>query len=321
MPLTPEADHALYADETGVPLEAQLEAALARNTVSRLAVEETTSLASIALAAVSEALLITPTNQSAQFGEVPPTLQDVILSSHFVSEELLGSVGIEMPAIADFEDAGTKFKILAAGYEVMTKLGLEPEVVFAPVLLLKQWRAVYKSLQDNPRVNTDGHIQNGGLSISPEIEESWDGLQDTSNSIHINGQDWQVSVMPATPRSPIVNIDHAGKSGLVATNSVQELLYSIEVATGFSLPYKLKADHPTIASYLTLQATRLYTLEPPLDSSTSTWLHGAFTVLHTMEVAPCAYSYNDGPHVHLTWAEVATREINLGMRLPIRGTT
>ena len=55
MPLTAEADHTLYASESGVPLETQLEAALARNIVGGLAVAEMTSLASVAAGMPAEA--------------------------------------------------------------------------------------------------------------------------------------------------------------------------------------------------------------------------------------------------------------------------
>ena len=79
MPLTPEADHALYANN-GIPLEAQLEAALARNVAGGLAVAETTSLASVAagvLAEVGKTTLISKSMESLSIGFIE-TLENVL---------------------------------------------------------------------------------------------------------------------------------------------------------------------------------------------------------------------------------------------------
>ena len=104
MPLTPEAHQALYADEAGASLEMQLEAALARNVAGGLAVAETTSLASVAAAAVAE--VDATSSGDEKLTGLSDNFQDILrnVTGHEVA--LFSGLDLEVPSPRAFAEAG-----------------------------------------------------------------------------------------------------------------------------------------------------------------------------------------------------------------------
>lgn len=314
MPLTPEAHHALYANESGVPLEAQLEAALAHNIASGLIVAEATSLASAAAVAVAEATGLR--NKSPQIEELSPGIKELFLANYHTTQEVFASIDLELPSLADFELTGTNFKKLAAGYKTMAKLGLEPEVVFAPILPSEQWEQVFKTIENNLHDDTDK--LNGGLWISEDAKNSWDKLQGTSNVVAINGQGWQVSVVPGTEKTPVLDIDHNFTYGNEESDAIEKLVETLQLNMNDDVTYEVEAAHPTIATYLTFQAIKKHMLQPLTDESTATWLDGEIVI--SSKVRSPVGLLSDSGQVHVILYGVTDRYNDLGARLTIYGT-
>ena len=323
MPLTPEAGHALYADETGVPLEVQLEAALARNIAGGLAVAEMTSLSSVASGLLAEAddstlLTINSEGLSVDFAD---TLTDM-----FTHEGVLFSkIGLEVPSPLAFTEAGVDFARLSKAWGAMLELDMQPELVIAPVLPIKEWKAVFQALQDDPYINHDDGIRNGGLKIAHEVAGSWDGLQNHGNSVQIKGNRWDVCVMTGTDQPPLNQINHFGKDYRSDIYFSDELTSSAR-AMGLDVSnLSSHMIHPTISAYLTLQANRFFansylgSATPPVDNAESnTWLHGTTT---DRTQAPRACWYGGDGQVRVILSRVTLKREYIGVRLPVWGST
>jgi len=316
--LTPEATQALYADPSGLSLTEQLTAAYQRNTETGLATPLPESLATIAAAAVAEAQARTPdiqplTGVAAEFATAAET-------SRAASHELFDRVGLRTPELSEFAAAGFNFARLGSAHEAMAKLGLEPELVFAPSnLTLMGWEQVFSNLEYDTSVNADGRIKSGGLWVHDDVKANWNKLNPNASdhSINIDGTDWQVLVVPGTNRPPIVNVDHNGKDGRKLSRDIEKQARDIGIhnpaLTGSNL-------HPTIASYLTLQATKLQSNQDPLDSANYTWLDGEFGDKSNLRAPGGDWGSGDG-QVLLFWGDVGDRVDSLGVRLPVWGDT
>lgn len=314
MPLTPEAHHALYADGGGVSLEAQLEAALARNITGGLVVAETVSLARVAATAVAEA----PTAEGIGLANLSLEFTATAEIARDANTELFGTVGIRTPELSEFAAAGVDFNRLESELRFLETVEVRPEVVIAPVLSVDTWQTVFQELQDNPRANRDGRIKNGGLLIVDQAVSHWNELLVHDSSVEIDGQRWDVLILPGTGRPEVVEANH---SGIDNRGNLSDTLVSIAVEAGGSVD-DLGANtiHPTISAYLTLQARRLYTKELPIDQATFTWLHGEFGDPSSLQAPNGSWTIGDG-RVRLCVDDVSFRDVNLGIRLPIWGTS
>jgi hypothetical protein len=305
----------LYSDASGLSLEQQLAAAYERNVVSGL-VEKTVpeSLASVAAAAVAEAQATAPETPPPT-ANLDPTFQSVAETALDSTATLLERIGITTPTLAEFAGSGdVAFGLLSRGYEAMQGLNLEPQLVFAPVLAPEQWADLYKHLQDDPSVNHDGRIKNGGLYIDDSIRSNWEGLQPSEDdTVEINGLSWQILVLPGTNKPPQVNIDHNGHD----ENGLNSALTEQATDTGVSAD-ELTEDkmHPSMAAYLTAQASKLQSGESPLDNATYTWLSGTF---QDASQAPGGCWGPGGGQVYLGWGDVGFRVDRRGVRLPVWG--
>lgn len=314
MPLSPETTRVLYSDpNTGLSLEDQLTAAYERNLAAGQAVVEvTTTLADVAAAAAAEA-----TSLAAEAGCLPELSKEFTSTaetSRFANSEVFAALGLETPSLGELAAAGIDFLKLETAHKTLEHLGHEPSLVIAPLLPAEDWKTVFQTLQDNPRVNHDNRIKEGGLYIDDSIETNWDQLNDSPHTVTVNGQGWQVLVLPGTSRPIETSLDHKG-----ATNAAK-LGYSLyTTAQELDIPHEaLTPDnlHPTIAAYLTHQATLLHTLETPLDGTTYSWLSGTF---QDGSRAPRGYWYSVDGQVRVYWDVVGYRDGGLGVRLPVWG--
>ncbi len=213
------------------------------------------------------------------FTRVSPAFQETVQRSHFAMRELLTPLGVVLPELSDFAEAGIDFSELAEAHAAMEQLSLAPELVLAPTLSTDQWRQVYLNLQNNPRANSSGRIQNDGLYIDSAVENHWDELMQhvTSSNAHTltasDGIIWQAMLLPGAGRPPLINLDHNGRGDNLPTPDLQQQIDQLK-AKGVSIDEE--SIHPTIPAYLSLQATRLHTIAEPLDGGTYTWLDGEF---------------------------------------------
>lgn len=323
MPLTPEAHHALYADEAGVPLEAQLEAALARNVASGLAGAEATSLAGVAAALIVEATTATTPNGTLE--DLSVDFQDTLIHVTDHETALFKCLNLAVPSSEAFAEAGVNFVQLSDAWETMAELNLKPELILAPVLTVDEWKAVYQELQDSPTVNHEGGITNGGLWVHYDVASNWEALQANDHTIAVNGKAWQVLVLPGTDKPPVVNVNHSGRT---ADGDWVELAQQAS-KLGITLSEFAKSEHArniTIPAYLTLQANRLLAnipygaVSPVVDTESSTWLHGEVKSDLPNPLPPLWAPFGrwgaEGGRVDLYWRDIAFRQDNLGVRLP-----
>ena len=313
--LTPEAIQVLYADASGLSLEQQLAAAYERNVASGLVETTVTeSLASVAAAAVAQAQATAPETPRPT-ANLDPTFQSVAETALDSTATLLERIGITTPTLAEFASSGdVAFGLLSRGYEAMQETNLEPQVVFSPVLSLEQWRDLYQRLQADSSVNHDGRIKNGGLYIDDNIRSNWEGLQPSEDdTVEINGLSWQVLVLPGTNKPPQVNIVHNGHDVNGLNGALAEQATDTGVPEDELTPDKI---HPTIAAYLTAQASKLQSGESPLDNATYTWLSGTF---QDASQVPDGYWDPGNGRVGLLWVGVGILNGALGVRLPVWG--
>jgi hypothetical protein len=331
MTLTPEATQALYADPSGQSLSEQLTAAYQRNLEGGVATPSAgDSLLSVAATAVAEARATAASDEVVPLAGLSPEFGDLLASKHRQAELLFGRISVDVPSMTEFARAGFDLPKLDRSFEAMTRKGLAPELVLAPVLPQEQWVALFQDLQDDPSVNHDNRIQNGGLYIDNDVSSHWDELEATDHTTSLDGQDWQVLVVPGTPKPPVLNVDHTGSDGKAAPSRMKlgrrvsgsalaEQLTNQATELGLN-PESLTADnlHPTISAYLSLQAAQLEAAQPPLDASTWSWLHGTFDASGTLRAPSGRWSSVVG-QVGLGWYGVDNRSGHLGVRLPVWG--
>ncbi len=312
--LTPEATQALYADPSGLSLTEQLTAAYERNTATGLAVPLPDSLATIAAAAVAEAQARTPDVQP--LTGLTPEFQATAETAHNTYTQLFERVGINIPSLHEFAAAGIDFNRLGTAHDAIKRLGSQPELVFAPSNFTRGgWEDLYRNLQYDTAVNADGRIKDGGLYIDGDVVTNWNKLNTDHHALAIDGVDWQVLVLPGGNQPPIVNIDHNGKDGRKVSRELQEQAARLGIASGDLVAANM---HPTIASYLALQAGRLQNNEEPIDSSKWTWLEGEFGDPSNLQAPRGRWFPVDG-QVGLDWCNVGRRGGVLGARLPVWG--
>jgi hypothetical protein len=338
MTLSPEATQALYADPSGQSLAEQLTAAYQRNVEGGVATPTIgDSLLEFATAAVAEATATEATRpEAAPLAGLSPEFGDLLASKFHQTDQLLDRIGIAMPQATEFARAGFDFPRLNRSFETMTALGLQPELVLAPVLPQEQWVSLFQELQNDPSVN-HGHIKAGGLYIDSEVSSHWDELEDkNAHTLYTGGQGWQVLVLPGTDRPPILNVDHHGSDGTAPPSAPRKRLGRHTAASTTTTmlakplatqatnqgldPESLTADdlHPTISAYLTLQAAKLQADQPPLDaSSTYSWLHGTFGTGNLQ--APYGHWDPGRGRVVVSRNGVGGRFDSLGVRLPVWG--
>ena len=314
MTLTPEATHALYADPSGLSLTEQLTAAYERNVTEELAPRVLPdALALVAATAIAEARAATPDVRS--LPELLADFRSTLEISRLASLEVFGPLGIKPPELTEFVEAGIDFTRLGAAYEIMQDHGLQPEIVIAPVLSVEQWKQSFQALQDDPFVNHDKRIQNGGLYIDDAVATNWETINANDHSVIIDGQEWQVLVVPGTDEPPVTSLDH---NGTLADGTFPTKLLEL----GDTLDLNLADDplHPGLASYLTLQATKLHSLQPPLYEAGYTWLDGEFGIPDSPQ-APQGFWGSGRGQVGVSWDVVGFRNDFLGVRLPVLGTS
>lgn len=212
-------------------------------------------------------------------------------------------ISLTVPSPEQLAESGVDFARLSSEYERMTDEGLQPEIVIAPQnLSLDNAKALYSALRQNSAIPNNPlkrQDDGDGLWVSDDVASVWNALvSDEANQpqlpdgtkppFYLDGlrHAWMIRLIPGTDRPTDTNVDHT-------TND---------------------AVHPTIAEYLTLQATRIQSGETPVDSNTYTWLNGTF---EDNGLAPDGLWFSDRGQVVVSWYYVDYRSDRLGSRLPV----
>jgi hypothetical protein len=289
---------------------------LAQNRADGLAPDPEQTLASSHLGQVAANIMQTALPDT--LVGVNPEFKAQIAVSQELATQLFEPLGLVTPTTSELETQGIDFKRLNERYAAMEAAGAEPELVLAPSLALAEWRTVFKNLQDDPSVNTDGRIKNDGLWLADDVANNWDSLMNQADNgttaTTSDGTQWHVALVPGTPKPSVVSIDAKGKD---SSGNITPLLQARNTAYR-DVPLQEATLHPTIADYLTLQAGRLAMNQLPVDSETYTWLQGTFRVGNDLR-APRGFWLPDVGRVGLYWDEVDLRVDYLGVRLPVWG--
>lgn len=316
MPLSTESSIALYADPTGASIEEQLADALARNVAGGLVISNTTTLENVAYAALEQANHAATVDIPRDIGlNFLPIVEASLQSSEDISER----IGVDSPQLGELIAADINFDRLRGAHEIMMGIGQEPELVIAPVLSPESWRAVYQSLEDDVLVNHDKRIRGGGLYIANEITENWSRFHpEQEHDIILGDLRWHIMIISATDKPPLCNIF---QDGLATYNDPRKTLDPNVENRASELDITLDElrkgyINPTIAAYLTLQATRLQNGSPPLDTQTDTWLQGTFN--NKSRAATSIWNPRNG-RVELNSYVVERRAARIGTRLPVWG--
>ena len=289
MTLTPEATQALYADDSGLGLEAQLQAAYLRNVEGGLArpAETTAHVAAAAIAQASQA----PDLPHPAMANLDPRTHGVLGEAIARSEAVFATfVGIDTPSIAELASAGFDLNRYKTAFNSLEAEGKQPELLLVPRLSVAQWKELYQRLQDDATVNADGRLKNGGIYINDDVAAEWDSLTNTLTSLPSynnphDGITWHLSVVPGTDQPTETRVPHNDPT--------------------------YEHQHPTVNDYLTLQAGRLQRSEDPIDSSTYTWLDGT---IQDASRAPGGFWYSGVGQVDVYWSGVGSSSDSLGVR-------
>ena len=302
--LTPEANYALYADPSGLSLEAQFQAVLKRNLEAGATPNILTdSLASLAATAVSEARAQSP--EGSVLANLEPNFADTVRQSRTNLNTLLTTTGtaLTVPELASPELIGIDWKKLQIGYNVMEAAGLQPDVVIAPAgQPLSFWKDLYSNLRrwqdahDPAAPNLlqffdgEGRIDNcDGLLIGPHLKDHWTELLPPTPG-------WTVSVIPAANAPAVLGVNYHGIAEEFEGRA--EDIMPPELATLLmTLPNTDPAGefhNPSVESYLTMQAIRLLNAAPMIDDIFgrmswqyyTSWLDGNFIAYSEKVFAP-----------------------------------
>lgn len=256
------------------------------------------------------------------FLETSTAFQELTRSSLIRSLDLLNLVD-DTQLFLELQEDGhkqTDWKKLEAGYRSYESLGLQPEVVASlEGQPLGYWQNLFSRLRqwqdthvDNPAHKLQNRTDGDGLYVNDEVANNWDELAETTKPR------WTISVVPGTSKPQVVNVDHGGKDG---ENKVpQELIDILQVQDPTS-GLKVLA-HPTIESYLTIQALRIKNGLDPLDPQTWSWLAGTFmrgADENVQQAAPFGRWSPGGGRVRLGWHTAVRRDGGLGARPAVRG--
>ena len=336
--LTPEANQALYADQSGLSLDDQLQSAYVRNLAGGTCRPNTVTelLAACATAAVAEA----QSQGAGTLAELKPLFADRVRQSHNRIDSLLAitETGLTVPELASPELAHIDWGKLQAGYDVMAAAGLEPEVVIAPAgHSLSFWKGLYSGL----RKWQDGHDPTAGnrlqLHLETENGDASDGLyvgnrfENDWISLIPAAAGWTVSVIPLAETAPFPGVNYNGETDNHLVSGIHSRPIELtDLLTTLPSPEPIgELHHPSVESYLTTQAIRLHNDEPTLDESSArpssvkfSWLDGIVMVREyriPFPVAPMGTYYSTLGQVRLTGRETNANEFDTGVRPVVGG--
>jgi hypothetical protein len=319
MILTPEAKQALYASESGLPILAQLTTAYERNLANGNIVhrDSTTAAGAAAIIAAQEA------EEDYTYGRdylanVTSEFKSIAETSYYSSRCLFERIGIDTPNLVEFAKAGFDFARLGDAYQTMNRLNLVPELVIALALPLAGWENIFHDLEKDQTVNSDGRIEYGGLEVDNSIASDWDNLQGQHHSVVVKGKPWQIMVMPADRYSKNVDLTASGCPSIY-TDTISTALQENRDAYVPADQHTAEFMHPTIAAYLTLQATKHQAHEMTVDRNTTTWLQGIYEYDTGMKMALVSDSRTLDGKIFLGIEEASKTFNYVGIRMPVWG--
>jgi hypothetical protein len=234
----------------------------------------------------------------------------------------------EIPEMTEFARAGIDFTALRTGYESYKNVGLEPELVFAPINKdLSSWRAAYarvRKWQDTRWPDSAYKLQHksdgDGLYVNEAVAQHWDELSEFSITalpgISVQATDgiyWKVIFIPTASE----------ETGGLAVNTSHDLSkaspsYYEQLGIIIGRDISEAEAHMPIGVYLTLQATRTLRNLPLLDSRTWTWNAGTFQEGNSLRAPASSWSPNAG-RVRVNHDVVGGSRDSIGVRVPVWG--
>ncbi len=244
--------------------------------------------------------------------------------AHARMSKVLERIDVNVPDLETFEDAGIDFAYLEETYDKMQVLNLEPEYIFAPVLPFREWSRLCETFENDPDINHDGRIVGGGLAYSMTVEHHWQKICSTDRDVTVDEMNWQVLVVPATNKPPVVDVSHTGTDASGVTKpELQDLARRIGVTDAeFTVS---SCPHLTVGAYTMLQAARMVEKRPMIDEGSWTILHGEVHgefVGHSGPGYPIGTLYDDDGmgddeyvrEIGLFWEEQAKSHGSQGIR-------
>lgn len=226
--------------------------------------------------------------------EIPGGFQRSLNEAFIAAQGLYKYAGLKViPDDSLLDEEATRR--LSGIYELMNSHDFQPEVVVAREGLdLQAWRGCWQKIVQkiHEPVIISGDT---GPGSSPSIEKYWDKLKLSPDAT------WTVGVVAANPEAPLRNVSHD-------LNRLQDRLSPEEIQA-------VRDSYPSMAEYLSLQATRYLSGRPPIDLGGSTWL------LHTIDQgskAPTAQALPEIDTAAITCAAPDAEHSAFGIRLAFR---
>jgi hypothetical protein len=316
MNLTPESNQVLYASDAGLSVVDQLTAAFKRNVAQGIVGRhETVDAVGAAAIEIAQNTAATAPIVHNSLHNIAPWYCNIAETAQNRTEVLFDAIGIKTPDVVEFAEAGIDFGRLGRAYDIMTVLNLKPELVMAPILPVRDWKNLFVICRGGKPIVTNGLIHRP-LTVTQTMALNWESLQGNQHSTLVNEQLWQAMVMPGTATVPIPSVQHKGQTD--TAGHMHKLVAEHREAYVPTLQQTSDYMHPTIATYLTLQAMRLQNDVSVLDDKSSTWLDGDYADVYFLAATKGTMDTQFGnANLHLTPQD----EINdgTGIRLPVWG--
>ena len=253
--------------------------------------------------------------------------------------EETGHVFSDIPNLDSPEFANTNWQRLLEATKAYEELNIPSQLVFTPInrplgeeladgnYTPGSWRALFSGLrawQDTNHPDSAHKLQNledgDGLWINNEVATQWNSVIDTNP----NAPQWQVSVVPVSSKTPVLNVAH---NGTAADRSIPANLRDIldKLPTGSDNsntdPDIYTITNPKAETLFTIHAMRQFNKQDPIDGkivSLYNWSWAEGTIDNG--VRGLAVSWNpDHGQVLLSHDVVGLRGGDLGVRPEVRG--
>lgn len=222
------------------------------------------------------------------------------------AEKLFARNKLEVPEPDEFARAGVNFRELAKKYQDMMDANQQPQIVIAPAHgVLNLWMDLYFDLAHDATLANNMLNKNNyssALVVDNTIANNWSLIDTTPLSRQSN---------------PIVAVDRPSDNLLMDVPWTIRLI-SANLDPDVDLSYTDTQNKPTVAEYLTLQATLIQNGQRPVDDYTMTWLDG--TIPNLKDSGIIADWDSNGPGRKGSVTIMLVEEVSLEIRDGVHGS-